>query len=597
MKVTFSPTSGGAKSASVVVQHSGSNAPLTIPLSGTGATAPPPTSTVLARVNAGGASVAGSPAWSTDTAGSPSSFVNAAAVGNAVASTGSAITLDPSVPAGTPTSLFQTERYDPGGQPDMQWDFPATAGQTYEVRLFFAETYSGTQAVGARQFDVSIDGALKLNDFDIYAQVGGYRGVMKAFPITSDGNIDIDFTHVVKNPEINAIEIVATGSGGGTHVGFAKSLLAGETSSLPTSLQFGPDGRLYVGQQNGMIKAYTIARNGANNYAVTATETIDLIKTIPNHNDDGTLEPVRHRPPGHRHPRHRHGGAARSIYVTSSDPRIGGGAERRPTLNLDTNSGIISRLTRNGSTWTKLDLVRGLPRSEENHAPNGMALDPATNTLYIAQGGNTNMGAPSNNFALPARVRAVGGDPLGRPQRDRQHAPTTCRRSTTRPAPGTPTPNDPFGGNNGKNQARLVAGGPVQVYSPGFRNPYDVGRRPGGQDVHDRQRRQRRLGRRAQSPSGPSDAPAPTPCSEPRHHEPTSLHLHHRQGYYGGHPNPTRGQHGQHLQRDESAVAGPDGQPGRVRLPRRRAPTARSPRSRRRPTASPSTRRSTSAAR
>ena len=46
------------------------------------------------------------------------------------------------------------------------------------------------------------------------------------------------------------------------------------------------------------------------------------------------------------------------------------------------------------------DLVRGLPRSEENHASNGLALDPVNNKLYIAQGGNTNMGAPSNNFAL-----------------------------------------------------------------------------------------------------------------------------------------------------------------------------------------------------
>ena len=33
---------------------------------------------------------------------------------------------------------------------------------------------------------------------------------------------------------------------------------------------------------------------------------------------------------------------------------------------------------------------------------------------------------------------------------------------------------DPFGGNDGKNQARLVPGGPVQLYAPGFRNPYDL---------------------------------------------------------------------------------------------------------------------------
>ncbi len=59
---------------------------------------------------------------------------------------------------------------------------------------------------------------------------------------------------------------------------------------------------------------------------------------------------------------------------------------------------MISRLTRDASGWHRLDLVRGLPRSEENHATNALVLDPATNTLYVAQGGNTNMGAPSLNF-------------------------------------------------------------------------------------------------------------------------------------------------------------------------------------------------------
>ena len=33
---------------------------------------------------------------------------------------------------------------------------------------------------------------------------------------------------------------------------------------------------------------------------------------------------------------------------------------------------------------------------------------------------------------------------------------------------------DPFGGNDGRNQARIVPGGPVQVYAPGFRNGYDI---------------------------------------------------------------------------------------------------------------------------
>ena len=34
--------------------------------------------------------------------------------------------------------------------------------------------------------------------------------------------------------------------------------------------------------------------------------------------------------------------------------------------------------------------------------------------------------------------------------------------------------NDPFGGNDGLNQAIMVPGGPVQIFSPGYRNAYDL---------------------------------------------------------------------------------------------------------------------------
>src|SRR2546428_1981533 len=70
---------------------------------------------------------------------------------------------------------------------------------------------------------------------------------------------------------------------------FSSSALNGVSIVNPSSLQFGPDGRLYVSQGDGTIKAFTVVRNGANNYSVTATETISLIHDIPNHNDDGNL--------------------------------------------------------------------------------------------------------------------------------------------------------------------------------------------------------------------------------------------------------------------------------------------------------------------
>jgi len=195
---------------------------------------------------------------------------------------------------------------------------------------------------------------------------------------------------------------------------------------------------------------------------VTVTETINLIKSMPNHNDDGS-------PNTSLGKRQVTGmlvaGTAASpvVYVSSSDPRIGGNAEGTDT-GLDTNSGVISELTKGASGWTKQDLVRGLPRSEENHSVNGMQLKAGK--LYLAVGGNTNQGAPSNNFALlpeyalSAAILSIDLAAIG---------------STTYDLPTIgSSPNQPFGGNDGNNQAKLVSGGPVQVHAPGFRNAYDL---------------------------------------------------------------------------------------------------------------------------
>src|SRR4029450_779814 len=89
------------------------------------------------------------------------------------------------------------------------------------------------------------------------------------------------------------LQISLSGTGvSNVPISFAKSLL-GNTPGLdrPTTLQFGPDGRLYVGQQNGLIRGYTITRSGANNFDVTAQEIIALVQQIPNHNDNGDFNP------------------------------------------------------------------------------------------------------------------------------------------------------------------------------------------------------------------------------------------------------------------------------------------------------------------
>ena len=318
-------------------------------------------------------------------------------------------------------------------------------------------------------------------------------------------------------------------------ISFGKSVLHGIGSIKPTSLQFGPDGKLYVADMLGIIKVYSVKRNKANSYSVTHTDTITKIRDIPNHNDNGSRNySIRNRLVT--------GilvlGTADNpvIYVNSSDPRIGGGPSHKDT-NLDTNSSIISRLTRSGNQWVKKDLVRGLPRSEENHHLNGMAYDPVTNHLYVTAGGNTNQGGVSHNFArlpefaLSAAILEIDLNQIGNSTYDLPTLDDQTRK-------GVKDNNDPFGGNNGLNQARLVPGGPVQVYAPGFRNAYDLvltetgkmytidnGPNAGWGDV----------------PQGEgSGGKCTNALNEPGKTYKDSLHHITGRGYYGGHANPTR---------------------------------------------------------
>lgn len=329
------------------------------------------------------------------------------------------------------------------------------------------------------------------------------------------------------------------------NVSFTTSLLQGENNNLPTSLQFGPDGRLYIADLDGAIYVYTIERVGPQNYHVVDSEFIYAIKQIPNHNDDGTPNPTLTT-------RQITGllvaGTASSpiLYVGSSDPRIGGAESFTGEFdtNLDTNSSTLSRLTQSSpSSWAnpvKVDLVRGLPRSEENHAINGLALSPNGQTLYAAIAGNSNMGAPSTNFAelpeyaLAAAIVSVDLAAIGDSTYD---LPTLD--DPTRGGTGQPPENDPFGGNDGLNQAKLVAGGPVQIYASGFRNPYDL---VVGQD-----------GRLFTIDNGPNAGWGAPPSGEGSGGTCTNdlmdggdtfgdgLHYIPAAGYYGGHPNPARG--------------------------------------------------------
>jgi len=309
--------------------------------------------------------------------------------------------------------------------------------------------------------------------------------------------------------------------------------LSGESVTNPTALDFSKTGNptLFVAQQDGTIWRLEIERqdNGGalSDFVVTSSTMISDIKTgTPNYNDDGTTYASATRQmTGLVTTTDANGNDV--LYVNSSDARIAVGND----ANLGTNSSQIHKLTLNpqtGAVISNVAIVRGLPRSEENHSVNGfdIAIDPITghNMLWVAVGANTNNGAPGNNFAgtidypysgsilkidldilegYDVRTDGNGGQfvldlpTLDDPTRSNidltglnilnpNDAPNFSLDDNGTGTNGQLNP-DWAGGNNGLNAAKiadkvLVSDGgqlqfvdnPLLIHSPGYRNPYDV---------------------------------------------------------------------------------------------------------------------------
>lgn len=105
--------------------------------------------------------------------------------------------------------LYVTERFGT----DFGYELELENG-TYKVTLHFVELYWGAPGLGSsggvgdRVFDVSLEGVVVLDDYDIFADVGALFATQKEFEVTlTDGKLNVDFMSSVDNAKIAALQV------------------------------------------------------------------------------------------------------------------------------------------------------------------------------------------------------------------------------------------------------------------------------------------------------------------------------------------------------------------------------------------------------
>ena len=195
------------------------------------------------------------------------------------------------------------------------------------------------------------------------------------------------------------------------------------TIPLPTSLAFGPDGRLYVATFEDGIWALTL--DPTTQQVLAAEQFASGLRLVLGI----AFDPMAPASPV-------------TVYASRQEPSATDGFE-----------GVVSRFT--APTWTREDVITGLPTSEpfSNHYTNGIAFDDK-GRLFIAQGSSTDAGltvaawpeTPLSAAILVADINAPGFD-----------------GAIVYDPPGPPADD---------NVSQMS--GDVAVYAPGLRNPYDL---------------------------------------------------------------------------------------------------------------------------
>ncbi len=160
----------------------------------------------------------------------------------------------------------------------FSYAIPAQAG-SYTVRLHFAEIWWGSCSgaaggPGKRVFDVSMEGALILDDLDIYAEVGAVTALVKTFQADmTDGILNLDFTASVNYPMISAVEVLSTTN----QAPVASFTASPNTGEAPLSVNFDASAS---NDPDGSIMAYAwVLESGVTATGVTISHTFNSAGT------------------------------------------------------------------------------------------------------------------------------------------------------------------------------------------------------------------------------------------------------------------------------------------------------------------------------
>jgi malectin (di-glucose binding ER protein) len=104
--------------------------------------------------------------------------------------------------------LYQTGRQNSSGSTPLLYSFPVANG-SYNVNLLFAETSSKMEYVGARVFNVKIQGTTAFSNLDVFAAAGARAALVKSTNVlVQNGTLSIEFDNVVQAAKVDAIEIL-----------------------------------------------------------------------------------------------------------------------------------------------------------------------------------------------------------------------------------------------------------------------------------------------------------------------------------------------------------------------------------------------------